>query len=51
MPQKKNKPRAMMPVKDNGKANSPLQFDIKKDNEKNKKVKPKDVFEYSRSKK
>tara|TARA_R100001463_G_scaffold134149_1_gene196044 strand:- start:799 stop:945 length:147 start_codon:yes stop_codon:yes gene_type:complete len=45
---KKNKVRTMKPVKDNGKANSPLQFNIKKDNEQNKKVKPKDVFEYNK---
>jgi len=49
MPKEKYRKKTMKPVIDNGKADSPLQFDVVKDNERDKKVKAKDVFDYSKT--
>ena len=43
----RSKKKIVKPVVNNGLSNSPLQFNLVKDNEKNKKVKAKDVFDYS----
>tara|TARA_Y100000593_G_C4185726_1_gene274292 strand:- start:57 stop:206 length:150 start_codon:yes stop_codon:yes gene_type:complete len=47
---KKYKVRKVKPVLDNGKAHSPLQFNVVKDNKRDKIVKAKDVFEYKKKK-
>lgn len=41
--------KKVKPVVNNGLADSPLQFNVVKDNERDKKVKPKDVFDYSKA--
>ena len=47
---KKYKVRKEKPVINNGKANSPLQFNVLMDNKRDKIVKAKDVFEYKKKK-
>ena len=41
----KKKVKVLKPVENNGNADSPLQFEVNKDINKSKKVKPKDVFD------
>lgn len=48
MPQTR-KVKRVKPVLNNGLADSPLQFNVVKDNEEDKKVKEKDVFDYSKT--
>ncbi len=40
----KKKVKVLKPVENNGNADSPLQFEVNKDIKKDKKVKPKEVF-------
>jgi len=48
MPQTR-KVKRVKPVLNNGLPDSPLQFNVVKDNEEDKKVKEKDVFDYSKT--
>ena len=41
------KGKFLEPVKNNGESNSPLQFKVKYDTDKAKKIRPKQVFEYT----
>lgn len=41
------KGKFLEPIKNNGEANSPLQFKVKYDTDRAKKIKPKQVFEYA----
>lgn len=47
---KKKRVKKVKPVINNGKANSPLQFNVLMDNKRDKIVKSKDVFEYKKKK-
>jgi hypothetical protein len=47
---KKKKVKKVKPVLNNGKADSPLQFNVVMDNKRDKIVKAKDVFEYKKKK-
>jgi len=41
------KGKFLEPVKNNGQVNAPLQFKVKYDTDKEKKIKPRNVFEYT----